>query len=519
MRRFRLWAVGCGLCAVVSACAPTSASAPADTIVVGLRNGPNGLDPRVANDLVSARVTQLIFTSLVDIGDDLRVKPTLAERIENPDPLTYIVRLRHGVKFHDGHELTAKDVVYTYESILDPTFTTPFKAAFRLLASVKALDDYTVEFTLTEPFAAFPIQLVTPPIVPAGAGDSLRTFPIGTGPYRFVRYDVDDQVVLAAFDGYYDGLPNNAGVILKVIPDDTMRGLELRKGSVDVVINDLPPDIVYQLAKDDRVRVITSNGMDYVYLGLNMRDPTLSDKRVRHAIGYAIDRDAIVRYLRRGQARPALTPVPSNSWAFEPNVHQFSHDPEKARRLLDEAGYRDPDGDGPLPRLRLSLRVSTQEEYVLQATVIQQDLREVGIDLDVRSYEFATFFADVLKGNFQMYQLQWVGGALVDPDILRRMFHSKEVPPAGFNRGYYSNPDVDRVIDLATRAKDAEERKKYYGLVQKMIAEDAPYIGLYYRLNVTVERSALSGLNLGPISDFVALKDASKLGAPQHAIQ
>jgi peptide/nickel transport system substrate-binding protein len=160
--------------------------------------------------------------------------------------------------------------------------------------------------------------------------------------------------------------------------------------------------------------------------------------------------------------------------------------------------------------LNLSLKVSTNEEYLLQATVIQQDLREVGINLDVRSYEFATFFNDVLKGNFQMYQLQWVGGALVDPDILRRMFHSNEVPPTGFNRGHYSNPEADRLIDLATRATDDASRKKYYSELQKVIAEDAPYISLYYRTNVTVAQSGLKGLRLGPISDFQALKDVKK---------
>ena len=183
-----------------------------------------------------------------------------------------------------------------------------------------------------------------------------------------------------------------------------------------------------------------------------MRDPVLKDKRVRQAIAYAVDRQAIVEYLRRGLAQPAVGVLSPVAWAFEPDVPQFPHDVERAKQLLEEAGYPDPDGDGPLPRLRLSLKTSTDEFFRLQATVIQQDLGMAGIEVDVRSYEFATFYADVLSGNVQMYTLQWVG--VTDPDMLRRLYHSKQVPPSGFNRAYYSNPEVDRLIDLASTAAD-----------------------------------------------------------------
>ena len=215
-----------------------------------------------------------------------------------------------------------------------------------------------------------------------------------------------------------------------------------------------------------------------------MRDPVLKDRRVRHALGYAIDRQAIVDHLRRGLARPAVGILPPASWAFEPGVFQFTHDPAKAIALLDEAGYRDPDGDGPQPRLRLSLKVSTNEFIRLQAAVIQEDLKRVGIDLDVRSYEFATLYTDVLKGNFQLFTLQWVG--VSDPDMLRRVFHSKQMPPNGFNRGYYENPDVDRLIDAAMVAESDDERRKLYGDAQRVVAEDAPYISLWYKTNIAV---------------------------------
>jgi peptide/nickel transport system substrate-binding protein len=452
----------------------------------------------------------LIFSSLMTFGDDLRPKPHLAERLDNPDPLTYIVHLRRGVKFHDGHELTSRDVVYTYADYLDPQYISPWKGAFRVLQSVTALDDYTIRFTLKEPFTSFPIQLVTPPIVPDGSGTTMSAHPVGTGPYRFVRYATDDQVVLQAFEDYFQGPPANPGLVMKVIPDDTMRGLELRKASIDIVVNDLPPDIVYQFEKRGDYRVTRSPGIDFMYLAFNMRDPVVSDRRVRLAIGYALNREAIVKYMRRNLARQATGLIPPQAWAYEPDVFQFTYDPERAKRLLDEAGYRDPDGDGPEPRLRLSFKTSTNEEYRLQATVMQQDLARVGIDVNLESYEFATFYADVQKGNFQLYALQWIGGALIDPDILRRVFHSQQVPPSGFNRGHYSNPEVDRLIDAATMAVTEEDRKKDYSAAQKIIAEDAPYIPVWNRVNATVAQPSIANLHLNVLSDFTSLKDVRK---------
>jgi peptide/nickel transport system substrate-binding protein len=497
------------LCAaLLNVACSTSQPRDPNVITIAVRSGPNSLDPRLSNDEATQRMAQLVYSALLEHGDDLRIRPALAERFENPDPLTYIAYLHPGVTFHDGRELTARDVIYTFKSILDPAMLSPFSGAFRLLKDVTAPDDHTVVFTLSEPFAAFPMQLTgVPPIVPADAGDSLRSHPIGSGPYRFVRYAADDTLVLEAFDKYWEGPPSNAGIVMKVVPDDTMRGLELRKGATDLVVNDLPPDIVHQLEKSDQFAIERSPGLDFFYLGFNFRDPVLADVRVRHAIGYATNREAIIKYLRRGLGRPATGLVPDIAWAFEPDVFRFEFDPDRARRLLDEAGYPDQDGDGPLARLTLSLKISTNEETRLQATAIQHDLRSVGIDLDVRAHEFATFFADVIRGNFQMFALQWVGGAMIDPDMLRRVFHSNEVPPAGFNRGYYRNPQVDRLLELATTSVAEVDRKRYYGAAQRLITADAPYIPIWNKTNVIVAQKRLSGLHLNPVSDFNALRD------------
>jgi peptide/nickel transport system substrate-binding protein len=478
-------------------------------VKVIVRLSPVNFDPRIGTDEGSQRIHQLVYSHLLTVDDTLKVVAgldALAARLDNPDPLTYIVHLRSGVKFHDGHELTSKDVVYTFGSFLDPSFVSAKKAAYQMLESVEALDRHTVQFKLKQPSGSFPSQLVLH-VVPDGAGDSLRTFPIGTGPYRFVRYVLDEQVELTAYEGYWDGLPQNAGVVLRIVPDETMRGLELRKGTADLTVNDVSPDIAYQLQKDN-LNITQGQGVDYAYIGLNLRDPILKDKRLRQAIAYAVDREAIVKYLRRDLAQPAVGVLSPVAWAFEPAVPQFAHDAERAKQLLEEAGYPDPDGDGPLPRLRLSLKTSTDEFFRLQATVIQQDLRLVGIDVDVRSYEFATFYADVLSGNAQMYTLQWVG--VTDPDMLRRLYHSNQVPPSGFNRAYYRNPEVDRLIDLASTARTDEERRKYYSDVQKIVADDVPAVSLWYKTNIAVARPNISGMRLSAQADFLALKDVKK---------
>jgi peptide/nickel transport system substrate-binding protein len=275
--------------------------------------------------------------------------------------------------------------------------------------------------------------------------------------------------------------------------------------------------VVYQLGRDDHLQLVESNGTDYQYVGLNLRDPLLQDVRVRRAIGYAIDRDAIIKYLRRGLAAPAAGLLPPVSWAYAPDVFAFTYDPARARRLLDEAGYRDPDGEGSEPRFRLTLKVSNQEFNRLQSAVIQQNLEAIGIALDVRTYEFATLYADVLKGNFQLFTLQWVGGAVADPDILRRVFHSSQVPPAGFNRGFFNDPHVDQLLDAAAAATDDGERRRLYGEVQRAVAEAAPYISLWCKTNVAVASRSLTGIEIPPIADFTFLRNVSRTDARSAA--
>jgi peptide/nickel transport system substrate-binding protein len=480
-----------------------------NVIVVSLTTGPNNLDPRVGTDETSQKIGQLLFSSLMQLDGELRVVPALAERLDHPDPTTYVVTLRKGFRFHDGRELTSADVVYTFRCFLDPTFLSPRKGAYSMLAAVDAVDRHTVVFRLKQPFGSFPVNLVMP-IVPEGAGPDFRNQPVVSGPYRFIRYAVDDRLELAPFSDYADGPPRNEGLVFKIVPDEIMRSLELQTRALDLVINDVPPDVVHQLRGDNQLQVVEAPGVDYQYVGLNLRDPILSDVRVRRALAHAIDRDAIVEHLRRGLATPADGMLPPLSWARANDLPAFEHNVERARQLLDEAGHGDPDGGGPLPRLRLTLKVSNVEYNRLQSAVIQQNLQDIGIALDIRSYEFATLYADVLGGNFQMYTLQWAGGAVADPDILRRVFHSTQTPPTGFNRGFYTNAEVDAVLDRAGAALDLDRRRELFAEAQRLIAEDVPYISLWHRRNVAVAQRTLAGVQLSPIADFFFLKDVRR---------
>ena len=295
-------------------------------------------------------------------------------------------------------------------------------------------------------------------------------------------------------------------MVLRVIPDDTMRGLELRKGSVDLIVNDLSPDIVWQLQREGRVQVETAPGTDYAYIGLNLADPILSHLEVRKAIGYAIDRDAIVKYLRRGFATTAVGIVPPMSWAFERNVFDFTYDPAQAARLLDAAGFPDPDGDGPLPRFRLSLKTSTTEVYRIQAAAIQQrsgSRRHRARGAVVRSCRRCrpTSCVEISRCTRCSLSASPIRTFCVSSTTRSRS------PPAGLNRVRYSNPDVDRLIEGAAAAADDEQRRALYGEAQQRIAQDVPYISLWYKTNVAIFQPGIHGVRLSPIADFTFLRD------------
>ena len=470
-----------------------------DTVTVALEQPPLNFDPRIATDSVSQHLIQLIFSALVKKDSESNVVPDLATSWDIPDPQTYIFHMRRDARFHDNRPVTARDVVYTFRTILDGSVRTAKLGSYRMTESVTAADDYTVVFKLKEPSASFLLNLTrgVSGIVPEGSGADFGRNPIGSGDFQFVHYIQDGEVMLRRNETYYGPRPNITFLKFKIILDATVTALELQKGSVDISLNFLPPDMVEALKHEKGLNVMQAEGTRYYYLAFNLKDPAFSDLRVRKAIAHAINREEIIKYLLRDQARLATGVLPPNNWAYESNVATYPYDPELARQLLKEAGQ---------PNLEFTHSTSQDETGRLFASVLQQQLREVGIRMNIRSNEFATFYNGVISGNFQTYSLRWVGGN-DDPDILNLIFHSKMTPMNGANRGYYSNPEVDGLIDIARRELDVEKRKPAYHRVQQVVAEELPYVNLWYLDNVAVYNKRISGMKLYPSGEFDFLSE------------
>jgi peptide/nickel transport system substrate-binding protein len=475
-----------------------------NTLVMIIESSPTNLDPRVGVDGQSERIDELLFDALLTRDEHFNVQPGLAERWENPDPLTYVFHLHHGVTFHNGQPLTSRDVKWTFDSLLQGKLRSTKSAAYRSVDHVDAPDDSTVIFYLKQPYASLLWNLSEGSIgiVPYGSLDEMTRHPVGSGPFKFISAEQDKELIVERNDNYWGPKPRVARVRFVVVPDPTTRALELRKRSADIAINALTADTVVALESEPNLQIERAPGTILSYMAFNTRDPLLRDVRVRQAISCAIDRAPLLQYIWRGFAQPASSVLPVQSWAYDANALGFTYDPEKARHLLDDAGYRSQNG----VRFHLTMKTSTEESTRLLAAVLQQQLRDVGIVLDIRTFEFATFFADVTRGAFQLYSLRWIGGN-EDPDIFET-FNSDRFPPKGTNRGFYSNPRVDTLIGEARRESDQNVRKQLYAEVQEILAQDVPYINLWYFDNVLVHTRRVRNLTLNPSGNYDFLKTA-----------
>jgi peptide/nickel transport system substrate-binding protein len=483
--------------ACLSGCGRAREANDASTVNFLMEAMPISLDPRIGTDAYSEHLHALIFDSLVGRDEQMNIIPDLAETWETPDPLTYVFHLRRGVKFHDGRALTSADVKFTFESVLSGAVRSPKRGSFPMVKDIETPDAYTVVFHLSEPFSSFLWNLTRPGIgiVPAGAGKEEARNPIGTGPFRVVSVEQDEEIVLERNPEYFGRAPKLERVRFRIVPEAIVRALELRKGSADIAgVGSLTPDMVLALTKQPHILAEEQPGTQFAYIAFNFDDPILAHREVRQALAYATDRATLIRYLLRGQARPASSLLPPNHWAFEPNVKQYAYDPGQAEKLLDAAGYtRGADG----VRIHLTLKTSTEESTRVLGEALADEWKKVGVDLQLKPLENATFQADIGRGSFQLYTLRWVG-ANNDPDIFRYVFSSKRMPPDGANRGHYHNPTLDALIDQQRVEMDREKRKAILSQIQKIVAEDEPYINLWYVDNVCVHRDRITGIELSP---------------------
>ncbi|MFZ0391280.1 MAG: ABC transporter substrate-binding protein, partial [Calditrichia bacterium] len=474
---------------------------------VALFDNPTNLDPRTYSDVASYRVIEQIYDFLVKLDSTGRPQPVLATGWETPSDTTYIFHIRDNVYFHDGSKLSAHDAAFTYRSILDPSLKSPQRLLLQVIDKISVPDSFTLKIKLKEPFAPFLSTLevgIVPEKIARKNPQQLQRNPLGSGPFRFDEWKSDAYILLPANKNYWNGAPRIDGLEIKILPEATTRILALENGEIDFLMNNFPESMISRFRENPALRVKMETGSNYVYLGLNLANPYLSHRKVRQAIAYAIDVRSIIKNLMEGIHEPARSLLNPEHWAYNPDLPDYPYNPDKARRLLDEAGFPDPDGDGPEMRFNLTYKTTDKQMSRQKAQIIQQYLKEVGIGIDIQSYEWGTFFDDIQNGRFDMYSLTWVG--VYEPDLYYRLFHSASIAN-GANRGGYRNEQVDSLIEQAQHTTDLEKRKQYYYRIQEILARDLPYISLWYETNVAVMNKKLRNFSIYPAAEWISFRN------------
>ena len=467
----------------------------------GLASAPVTLDPRFATDAASSRIDRLLYRQLVDFDAAFQPVASLAAwRQLSPEHYRFVLG-KAGRRFHDGSRLTAKDVKATYDYILDPANASPHRAGLAVIRDITVVDDDTVDFYLRKPDPLFPGRLVIGIVPAAGiaAGRSFNNHPLGSGPFEMVAWPEPGRLQLKRM---------RDGQLLEFVKvrDPTVRILKLQRGELDMVQNDLPPELIRYAEQRPELKVLRGKGSNFTYLGFNMQDPVVGRHAVRLAIAYALDRDDIIRYVLGGAARPASALLPPDHWAGNPAIPQYPYDPARSRALLKAAGFNAGD-------VHIVYKTSNDPFRIRLATIIQQQLDEVGIDVDLRSYDWGTFYGDIKAGRFQMYSLSWVGIKM--PDIFHYAFYSDAVPPAGANRGHYDSKVADRLIDAAQTVTDPARQADYYRQLQRYLWEQLPYVPLWYEDHIFVARRDIEGYTLARDGNYDGLENVRR-GTPRQ---
>lgn len=480
-----------------------------DAFVVLMDASPRGLDPRFATTDSSAKLVALLHQGLVSTDTaDGSPQLRLAKKIEQRDPMTYAVWLRDDATFHDGQPVEAADVEYTFMELGSELVNSPLAGMARRIKSFEIKDEHHFIITLYEPYAPFVTDLslgIVPRHLCKGHKECVGD-PVGAGPFRFVSQKGDLRFEFRAYEDYFGGKPEIERLVFRVVRDDNARLLALLGDTADLTQNAVAPLMIPVVERSDRLEIQAAPSFKYTYIAFNLEHPILKDQKVRQAIAHAIDRDQIIEYKFRGTARPSTGMLQPDHWAYEGDVARFDYDPVRARQLLDEAGYEQV---GDEPRFELEFKISANKFRRSIAELMAQQLREVGIAVRVRSYEWGTFFDDIRGRNFDMTTLQWP--SVLEPSLYRWIFHSENIPSAtnraaGANRGAYINERIDELLEQGDRETDQQRRLEIYSEVQKILAQELPYISLWHEDNIAILRRGTTGYYTTPNARYDALR-------------
>jgi peptide/nickel transport system substrate-binding protein len=494
--------------------------------VIALGDNIRTIDPigSPSVDAASERVRTLMFNSLVKKDEKFDYVGELASDIKRSDDnLTFTFTLRDGVKFHDGRPLTSADAKYTLDLVFSSTFAK--SASFyegigadrkSYIKSVEAPDARTLIVTTAKPWTGLLSNLVPVAIIPKDSYATQKDRPLGTGPFKFVSYDSSQLVVdLLANPDYWDGAPHVPVVRVRVIPDTNALQAELQSGRVDIapLPTSLSPDAVKQLGQHPKLQVLQFTGSNLNLLTFNCSQPPLNDVHVRQAIAYAVDREGMIRDLLLGQGKIAHSILPEESWAYHPG-QTYSFDPAMAKKLLDEAGLKDPDGDGPKMRFEKPVVFKVSGSSVAAknyAGVIQNYLKNVGVPISIETAELNTLFDELRRGNFQIFYGQWVGGNQ-DPIFFKDLFATSEIPTetrASRNRSRYSNKELDALIAEGVNEFDREKAKLLYQRIQDIVTRDVPVLPLWYQANIVIAQKNVGNIKVDASGDWGFMKNVT----------
>jgi peptide/nickel transport system substrate-binding protein len=440
------------------------------TLIAAISGEPDQLDPHLTTAYPSFQVLENVYDTLVQPDEDLQFEGALAEDWEvSDDQLTWTFTLREGVTWHNGRELTADDVVYSYERIMAEATAAANAWRFAAVEEVSAPDDLTVEIRVSEPspnllanIGAFKGMAIVPQEIVED--DTIGSEPVGTGPFRFVSYTEGSSITLEANPDYWGDGPHVDGVEFRFISEGTVALTNLRTGEVDWTDN-IPPQDVESLLDDDEINAEAAAGNDYWYFAVNFDREPFSDERVRQALAFGFDREAVTQAAQFDAATPNQTAIPADSF-YHLDYAPFEHDPDRARELLEEAGVED---------LEIDLMVTNEfEETIAAAQVLESQWGEIGVDTTIRILDFSAWLDEQGEGSFDAFLLGWLGN--IDPDDFYYAQHHSE---GGFNFHGYANPEVDELLDDARRETDEDTRKELYDEAVQIIVDEVSYAYLY----------------------------------------